>query len=155
MRPLGEKDGRYRNYYSRHTAIRLVLVLVGFAGTLFGNLIKSAVSRQREFLADASAVQFTRNPTGIADALKKIGGYQPGSQIQATHAAEYSHMFFSRAIGGAFSSLMATHRWSSESAVCSLNGTAVSLPPRPEPAVEPGSDEPGFDKPMSGEAKLQ
>ena len=54
-------------------AIGLILTIVGFAGTFFGKLIKSAVSRQREFLADASAVQFTSNPAGIADALKKIG----------------------------------------------------------------------------------
>lgn len=90
-------------------AIGLVLVVVGFAGTFFGNLIKSAVSRQREFLADASSVQFTRNPDGIANALKKIGGYQAGSQVQAANASEYSHMFFSRAVGGAFSTFMATH----------------------------------------------
>lgn len=90
-------------------AIGIVLVVVGFAGTFFGNLIKSAVSRQREFLADASSVQFTRNPAGIANALKKIGGNQAGSQVEAANAAEYSHMFFSRAIGGALSTFMATH----------------------------------------------
>lgn len=90
-------------------AIGMVLVVVGFAGTFFGNLIKSAVSRQREFLADASSVQFTRNPTGIANALKKIGGSQAGSQVQAANASEYSHMFFSRAIGGMLNTLMATH----------------------------------------------
>src|SRR3546814_9712722 len=90
-------------------AFGVVLIVVGFAGTFFGNLIKSAVSRQREFLADASSVQFTRNPAGIANALKKIGGYHAGSQIQAANASEYSHMFFSRAIGSSFSTLMATH----------------------------------------------
>src|SRR5690606_37024216 len=83
-------------------AIGMVLIVVGFAGTFFGNLIKAAVSRQREFLADASSVQFTRNPAGIADALKKIGGYHAGSQVQAANASEYSHMFFSRATGRAF-----------------------------------------------------
>ncbi|CAN0494474.1 unnamed protein product, partial [Scytosiphon promiscuus] len=51
------------------------LAAIGYGGTFFGNMIKAAVSRQREYLADASAVQFTRNPGGIADALKKIGGY--------------------------------------------------------------------------------
>lgn len=89
--------------------IGIVLIIVGFAGTFFGNLIKSAVSRQREFLADASSVQFTRNPAGIANALKKIGGNQAGSQVQAANVSEYSHMFFSRAIGSTFSTLMATH----------------------------------------------
>ena len=90
-------------------AIGIVLVVVGFAGTFFGNLIKSAVSRQREFLADASAVQFTRNPNGITNALKKIGGSQAGSHVQAANASEYSHMFFSRAVSSAFSTFMATH----------------------------------------------
>ena len=82
----------------------LVLLIIGYAGTFFGNLIKSAVSRQREFLADASAVQYTRNPDGIAGALKKLGG---GSHLQASHAAEYSHMYFGQ--GLALSRMMATH----------------------------------------------
>ncbi len=90
-------------------AIGLVLVVVGFAGTFFGNLIKAAVSRQREFLADASAVQFTRDPTGIAGALKKIGGYQPGSKLKTPNATEYSHMFFGQAVSSALGGLMATH----------------------------------------------
>src|SRR5690606_12377991 len=56
-------------------ALGIGLMVIGYAGTFFGNLIKAAVSRQREFLADAAAVQFTRNPDGIAGALKKIGGH--------------------------------------------------------------------------------
>ena len=52
----------------------LAVVILGYIGVFFGNLIKAAISRQREFLADASAVQFTRYPGGIAGALKKIGG---------------------------------------------------------------------------------
>lgn len=84
--------------------VGLALLIIGYAGTFFGNLIKAAVSRQREFLADASAVQYTRNPNGIAGALKKLGG---GSQIEAGHAAEYSHMYFGQ--GLALSKMMATH----------------------------------------------
>ena len=84
--------------------VGLALLIIGYAGTFFGNLIKAAVSRQREFLADASAVQYTRNPDGIAGALKKLGG---GSQIEAGHAAEYSHMYFGQ--GLALSKMMATH----------------------------------------------
>jgi Zn-dependent protease with chaperone function len=83
----------------------LGLVVVGFAGTLIGNLIKAAVSRQREFLADASAVQFTRNPEGIAGALMRIGGLGDGSKIQAARATEASHMFFASGV----SALFATH----------------------------------------------
>ena len=73
----------------------LAIIIIGYAGVFFGNLIKSAVSRQREFLADASAVQFTRNPDGIAGALKKIGGLNYGSQIQNPEGKEASHFFFS------------------------------------------------------------
>jgi len=84
------------------------LIAVGFFGTLFGNLIKAAVSRQREFLADASAVQFTRQPTGLAGALKRIGGAITGSTIQSPNAPEASHMFFGRATSG-LSGLFSTH----------------------------------------------
>jgi Zn-dependent protease with chaperone function len=72
----------------------LALYLIGWVGVFFGELIKSAISRQREFLADAAAVQFTRNPSGIAGALKKIGGLGAGSKLQARNAAQASHLFF-------------------------------------------------------------
>ena len=84
------------------------LAVIGFAGTFFGNLIKAAVSRQREYLADASAVQFTRQPDGLAGALRKIGGFAKGSAIQNPNAPEASHLFFGRATSG-FSALFATH----------------------------------------------
>ncbi|WP_409526120.1 M48 family metallopeptidase [Nitrincola sp. MINF-07-Sa-05] len=90
-------------------ALGACLAVVGYAGTFFGNLIKAAVSRQREYLADASAVQFTREPEGISGALKKIGGYSHGSQLSAANAAEFSHMFFGQGVKMAFGSLMATH----------------------------------------------
>ena len=83
------------------------LMIVGSVGVFFGRLIQAAISRQREFLADASAVQFTRDPEGIAGALKKIGGQQFGSKIRAPKAAEASHLFF--ADGGMFSCGLATH----------------------------------------------
>ncbi|MEI2421049.1 M48 family metalloprotease, partial [Arthrospira platensis SPKY2] len=66
---------------------------------------KAGVSRQREYLADAAAVQFTRNPSGIAGALKKIGGF--GSAIEHPKAEEASHMFFGSS--ASFSALLATH----------------------------------------------
>ena len=80
--------------------IGLALYVIGYVGVFFGNLIKAAVSRQREFLADASAVQFTRNPEGIAGALKKIGALAEGSRVQEPHAEEASHMFFGEAVSG-------------------------------------------------------
>ncbi len=85
----------------------LGLVVIGSIGVFFGRLIQAAVSRQREYLADASAVQFTRNPDGIAGALKKIGGLSEGSKMKSAKAIEASHMFFSN--GGMFSFGLATH----------------------------------------------
>jgi len=85
------------------------LMAIGYTGTFFGNWIKAAVSRQREFLADSSAVQFTRNPAGISGALKKIGGLSAGSVIEHPQAGEMSHLFFGQAVKPFFSRLMATH----------------------------------------------
>ncbi len=85
------------------------LLVIGYGGTFFGNIIKAAVSRQREFLADASAVQFTRNPDGIAGALKKIGAYPQGSTINSADASEISHMLFSQGLKTSFTGLFATH----------------------------------------------
>ncbi len=70
------------------------IMIIGSIGMLFSAIIKAAISRQREFLADASAVQFTRNPEGIAGALKKIGCPNVGSEVSNEHAAEASHLFF-------------------------------------------------------------
>jgi Zn-dependent protease with chaperone function len=87
----------------------LGLMVIGFAGTFFGNLIKASVSRQREFLADASAVQFTRSNVGIAGALKKIGGYAPGSALDTPEAPTMSHAYFSKGVGSFMQSMFATH----------------------------------------------
>ena len=86
--------GRSKN--SNGGAIVLVAVavmLVGYIGLFFGRWIKSAVSRQREYLADASAVQFTRDPDGIAGALKKIAIYSDASYLNV-ETEEVSHMLF-------------------------------------------------------------
>ena len=82
-------------------------ILIGFAGTFCGNLIKAGVSRQREFLADAASVQFTRNPGGIAGALKKIGGST--SKMSHPKATEASHMFFGQAVSNFLGGMLATH----------------------------------------------
>jgi Zn-dependent protease with chaperone function len=87
----------------------LVLLVLGYIGVVFGKLIKSAISRQREYLADASAVQFTRNPLGLAGALKKIGGLAAGSLINNTKAEEISHMFFSNGLKPSWMAVFATH----------------------------------------------
>ncbi len=89
--------------------IGAALLIVGYAGTFFGNLIKAAASRQREFLADASAVQYTRNPAGIAGALMRIGGLAEGSQVDHPAAPEASHFFFGAGIKSHLGRLGATH----------------------------------------------
>ncbi len=89
-------------------AAGLALTLIGSIGVLFGRLIRAGLSRQREFLADASAVQFTRNNRGIAGALRKIGGLDAGSHLAATDSEEVGHMLFARG-NTAFRSLFATH----------------------------------------------
>jgi Zn-dependent protease with chaperone function len=89
--------------------IAVVLLVLGFVGQFFASLIKAAVSRQREWLADASAVQFTRQTAGLEGALKKIAGLDAGSQLQDARAArEVSHMLFGEG-GRSLSSLFATH----------------------------------------------
>ena len=80
----------------------LFLVTCGAIGTFFGRLIQAAVSRQREFLADASAVQYTRNPTGIGNALRKIGSIPTSSFSK--DVGQYNHMFFSQAVSSLFAS---------------------------------------------------
>ncbi len=91
----------------------LALLAIGYIGIFFGRLIKAAVSRQREFLADASAVQFTRNPDGIGGALRKIGGLsrsmQLGSRIQHPNAEQLSHLFLGAPRTSLTSGLFSTH----------------------------------------------
>jgi len=105
-----KKSGSNEGFWLVLLLSGLAIYLLGLLGQLCGRLIQAAISRQREFLADASAVQFTRNPDGIAGALKKIGGYKPSSVIRNVHAGETSHLFFSDTfLGSRFTSLFATH----------------------------------------------
>ncbi|PCI45694.1 MAG: peptidase M48 [Proteobacteria bacterium] len=90
-----------------------LLFLVGLIGMIMADLIKRAVSRQREFLADASAVQFTRNPEGIANALKVIGGYKAGSQVRHADASPVGHFFFGNALKRAAVGVNTTRWWAS------------------------------------------
>ena len=89
--------------------VGLALVVLGYLGVLVGRLIQAAVSRQREFLADAAAVEFTRNPDGITNALKRIGAGEYGSRLQDSHAEEASHFFFASGRRKALSGMTATH----------------------------------------------
>ncbi len=106
-------SGRSRNKKNDPGAALLVIgiaaVVLGFIGLFFARLIKASVSRQREYLADASAVQFTRNPDGIGGALKKIGGLSAGSKLVSAEAETASHMMFGNALGMAGIGPWATH----------------------------------------------
>jgi Zn-dependent protease with chaperone function len=104
---MASRGGRRGGNAGQIAILGVALIAVGYIGVFFGRLIQAAVSRQREYLADAAAVQFTRNPRGIAGALAKIGG--TGSRLQDHHAQEASHLFFANGIGRAFTSLLATH----------------------------------------------
>jgi Zn-dependent protease with chaperone function len=89
------------------------LLVIGYAGMFFANLIQAAVCRSREFLADASSVQFTRNPAGIAGALKKIGGIESrdndATTLEDADAVQIAHMFFARGIHLSLTHLLSTH----------------------------------------------
>ena len=73
--------------------IGLALIIIGYIGVFIGNLIKATINRQREYLADASAVQFTRNPEGIGGALKKIYSFSKKSNVKHHNATAYNHLF--------------------------------------------------------------
>lgn len=89
--------------------VGLLLMVVGYVGLFFGRLIKAAISRQRELLADASSVQFTRNPQGLAEALLKIRNASHGSLLQNSQAEDMSHMCIARPVHMRLSGLLATH----------------------------------------------
>jgi Zn-dependent protease with chaperone function len=105
-RGMGIRIGRRGKQGAAPIMIGLALTVIGGIGVLFSRLIKAAVSRQREVLADASAVQFTREPLALAGALKKIGGFTP--YIETVETEEVSHMLFGKA-GRSFTGLFATH----------------------------------------------
>src|SRR4051812_597293 len=107
--------------------IGLSLFIVGYVGLVFGRVIKAAVSRQREFLADASSVQFTRNPDGIAGALDQIRGSQRAALISARCAEDFSHMFFGESLRQRFGGLLATHP--------SLDARIARVNPRFQPSA--------------------
>ena len=87
----------------------IALLVIGSIGYFFGQLIKAAISRQREFLADAASVQFTRNPQGMADALKRLGAGSARAFVAHPRTSEASHLFFGTATVASFTSLLATH----------------------------------------------
>ena len=101
--------GRHRRSDNKGWVVGLALMVVGYIGLFFGRLIKAAISRQREFLADASAVQFTRNPNGIGQALFAIQSHQNGSLLNTPNAEDMSHLCFGETVKVKLSGLLATH----------------------------------------------
>jgi Zn-dependent protease with chaperone function len=87
----------------------LALEIVGSIGVLAARLLKAAISRQREFLADAAAVQFTRNPGALASALRKMASDPEGGSVSGAHADEVSHMLFAHAARDGLARLLDTH----------------------------------------------
>jgi len=87
----------------------LVLYILGWIGYFWGRIFQASVSRQREFLADASSVQFTRNPQGIIGALTKIGGTAMGSLVAHEQSSEARHFFFSNAFSSSWFYFFETH----------------------------------------------
>lgn len=120
----------------------LALYIIGGIGVFFGRLIQSAVSRQREFLADAAAVQFTRNPEGIAGALQKIG--QSSSVVRHQESQDMAHFFFANGLSFSLAGIFATHpplarrikailpNWDGD-----MQRPIAPVKRRPEPAAKP------------------
>jgi Zn-dependent protease with chaperone function len=109
MRTQGGSRSRKDSGSGGIFALGLALMVIGYVGLFFARLIKAAVSRQREFLADASSVQFTRNPTGIAGALDQIRASSGGTMIANRYAEDMSHMFFGQAVKVFMAGILDTH----------------------------------------------
>lgn len=135
------------------------LLVLGSVGLFFARLIKASVSRQREYLADASAVQFTRNPAGIADALKTIGVASDHSTVRAGQAELISHMWFARMSGSGMAGLLSTHPpllarirkvepgFNGDFAEWQRERSRRRARPQEEPAGKPKPKKPGFGLP--------
>jgi len=109
MRNVRSGDSDSKKTGGQIFLIGLALFIIGYVGLFFARLIKAAVSRQREFLADASSVQFTRNPDGIAGALDQIRASSRGTLIASSQAEHMSHMFFGQGIHVWLGGLFDTH----------------------------------------------
>lgn len=105
----GKRTSKKRKNQKQTFFLGISLVIIGYAGVFFGNLIKAAVSRQREFLADASAIQYTRNPFGIGSALNRITTHHDHSKITHPKTAQFMHMYFADGMVNNFFHLFATH----------------------------------------------
>ncbi|HUL58572.1 MAG TPA: M48 family metallopeptidase [Anaeromyxobacteraceae bacterium] len=143
LRPWGDVDGRTGRSRNPLVGVGLALLVAGAIGAFFARLVRFAVSREREYLADAASAQFTRNPGALASALVKVA--QEGSAVGDPRAVEAAHLFFARAENGLLASLFSTHP-PLEERIRRLapHGVAAALaaapPARPAPsAAAPGT----------------
>ena len=123
--------------------VGLIVLALGGGGVLFAKIIQASVSRQREYLADASAVQFTRNPLGLASALKKVAGMSGAKRAGSTADLESQHLFFASS-GGFMEFLFSTHPPINDRIRRidpAFDGIIPDVVPVEIPAVEPA---PGF-----------
>ena len=134
----GGPGSRRRSGSGILVGIGLALLLAGAIGAFFGRLIRLAVSRQREFLADAEAIQFTRNPAGLSGALSKIAAQ--GSGLLTPHAPEAAHLFFADGVSGFFQGFLSTHPPIEERIRrLAAGGPAALLRPSGAPPLSPPS----------------
>lgn len=98
-----------RNVYARHSFGPGILVVLGYTGHECGKFLQACASRQREYLADGSAVQFTRNPTALASLLRKISEEQGAASWQRSQTELLQHSFFHAAFPDYIATLFATH----------------------------------------------
>ncbi|HXW66041.1 MAG TPA: M48 family metalloprotease [Burkholderiaceae bacterium] len=141
---IGNPRGRSRDPAASLLIVAgLAVLAIGYIGVFFGRLIKASVSRQREFLADASSVQFTRNPDGIGGALRKIGGLgaEAGGAVQHIHAETLSHMFMAPVSVALASGVLASHPPLLER-LRRIYGRPVEYLPAEELPVEPEAPQP-------------
>jgi Zn-dependent protease with chaperone function len=119
-----------------------LLALVGYGGVLLARLIRAAMSRQREFLADAAAVQFTRNPRGLAGALRCVRDDADGARLRTAQAEALSHMLFVSRGGGWLRRLLASHPPLDVriARIYPLYQRRVARPVAPEAKPEPPAD---------------
>ncbi len=104
--------GRRRSSERDNGSVQMVLMVIGLVlailAPLFAALIQMAMSRQREYLADASAVEFTRNPDGLANALEKLAGDR--TPMESSKATEHMYIVSpSLKLRGGADTLFSTH----------------------------------------------
>ena len=104
-RMILEVSPRNRRNSGGLVALGFAVMVLGYIGLMAGRILQAAVARQRERLADASGVQFTRNPQGLKGALVKIAALPEGSALVAADAEQAAHMFFAEGLSRVF----ATH----------------------------------------------